>query len=147
LLARELADLCDFFSIGTNDLTQYTLAADRGNPRVAHIYQAYHPAVLRLIKHAIESAHFAGKWVGMCGEMAGEMRAVPMLLGMGLDEFSAVPARVPVIKKIIRSTDMRTARKIAENVLRFKTQAEVISYLDEQLEKIMPEIFEYNGLE
>ncbi len=147
LLARELADLCDFFSIGTNDLTQYTLAADRGNPRVAHIYQVYHPAVLRLIKHAIESAHFAGKWVGMCGEMAGEMRAVPMLLGMGLDEFSAVPARVPVIKKIIRSTDMKTAREIAENVLRFKTQAEVISYLDEQLEAIIPEAFQYNGLE
>ena len=146
LLARELAEVSDFFSIGTNDLIQYTLAADRGNPRVAHVYQTYHPAVLRLIKHAIDSAHFAGKWVGMCGEMAGEMRAVPMLLGMGLDEFSAVPARVPVIKKIIRSMYMKTAREIAENVLRFKTQAEVVEYLDEQLEEIIPEAFENNGL-
>ncbi|RKZ34432.1 phosphoenolpyruvate--protein phosphotransferase [bacterium] len=139
ILSRELARECDFFSIGTNDLIQYTLAADRGNPRVAHIYQTYQPSVLKLIKFAIDSAHFEGIWVGVCGEMAGEMQAVPMLLGMGLDEFSAVPARVPVIKKIIRSLDMKTARQIAEQTLRFTKHSEVISYLNDRLAEIIPE--------
>jgi len=138
ILSRELAQICDFFSIGTNDLVQYTLAADRGNPRVAHIYQTYHPSVLKLIKFTIDSAHYAGKWVGLCGEMAGEIRAVPLLLGMGLDEFSTVPARVPVVKKIIRSTNFRKAREIAEQALRFTTQDDIISYLDEQIIKILP---------
>jgi len=138
ILSRELAQECDFFSIGTNDLVQYTLAADRGNPRVADIYQTYHPSVLKLIKFTIDSAHYAGKWVGLCGEMAGEIRAVPLLLGMGLDEFSTVPARVPVVKKVIRSIEFNKAREIAEQALRFTTQSEVISYLDEQVAGILP---------
>ena len=88
LLAPEFARHVDFFSIGTNDLTQYTLAVDRGNARVAPIASPYHPAVLRLIAMTIEAAHAAGKWCGVCGELGGDVLAVPVLLGLGLDEFS-----------------------------------------------------------
>ncbi len=138
ILSRKLAVYCDFFSIGTNDLIQYTLAADRGNPRVAHIYQSYQPAVLKLIKFTIDSAHLAGRWVGVCGEMAGELRAIPMLLGMGVDELSTVPARVPLVKQVVRHLRFEDARKIAEQVLQFDTQEEVISFLDEQVKRFLP---------
>ncbi len=138
IIARELAQYCDFFSIGTNDLVQYTLAADRGNPKVANLYQTYHPAVLKLIKFAIDAAHLSGIWCGVCGEMAGKARAVPMLLGMGCDEFSTIPASVPLVKSIIRSTSMSSAREIASEVLRCSTEAQVIATLDDFLVQILP---------
>jgi phosphocarrier protein FPr len=86
LLSAEFAQKVDFFSIGTNDLTQYTLAAERGNPALANLADALHPAVLRLIHQTAESAHAAGKWVGVCGELAGDPMAVPVLIGLGVDE-------------------------------------------------------------
>ncbi|MCD6417455.1 phosphoenolpyruvate--protein phosphotransferase [bacterium] len=141
ILSRELALYCDFFSIGSNDLVQYTLAADRGNPKVANIYQEFQPAVLKLIKYTIDSGHLMERWVGLCGELAGEIYAVPMLLGMGLDEFSVVPARVPLVKYIVRATSMQQARKIAETVLRMSTQDEVQSFLKEKVHEILPEDF------
>ncbi len=141
ILSRELALYCDFLSIGSNDLIQYTLAADRGNPRVAHIYQMYQPAVLKLIKYTIDSGHLMEKWVGLCGEMAGEMLAVPLLLGMGLDEFSAVPARVPIIKYIIRSMKYSEARSIAETAMRLASHDDVREYLYEQVQKFIPDEF------
>src|SRR6185436_8746867 len=98
---------CDFLSIGTNDLTQYTLAVDRTNERVASLYQPLHPAVLRLIKHTIDAAHSQGKWVGMCGELAGMPRAIPILLGMGLDEFSMVPRAVPEAKRLLNLLEVK----------------------------------------
>jgi len=147
ILSRELAHLCDFFSIGTNDLIQYTLAADRGNAHVAHIYQTFQPAVLKLIKFTIDSAHLAGIWVGVCGEIAGEVMAVPLLLGMDLDEFSTVPARVPIVKTIIRAIPKQKARQIAEQVIRFSTQDEVISFLNKELANLLPpEFIEGNDL-
>ena len=90
-------------SIGTNDLSQYTLAVDRTNSAVASIASGYHPAVLRLIKQVIDAAHARDKWVGLCGELAGEPHAIPILLGLGLDEFSINPHVIPIVKHIIRS--------------------------------------------
>lgn len=101
ICAEELAKHADFFSIGTNDLIQYTLAVDRNNDKVAHIYDPMHPAVLRLIKMTIDAAHKHGKWVGMCGEMAGDEKAIPLLLEYGLDEFSVNPSSVLQLKRMI----------------------------------------------
>ena len=89
-LADIFAKEVDFFSIGTNDLIQYTMAADRMSERVSYLYQPYNPAILRLVKQVIEASHKEGKWTGMCGEMAGDETAIPLLLGLGLDEFSRV---------------------------------------------------------
>ena len=113
LLAKEV----DFFSIGSNDLIQYTMAADRMNERLYRLHELLHPAVLKLIKHIIDAAHRAGKWVGMCGEMAGSEEAAPLLLGMGLDEFSMSAASIPRIKKIIRSLSYAQAADIAREAL------------------------------
>ncbi len=103
ILADQLAEMVDFFSIGTNDLTQYTMAAERGNPRVAYLADALHPAVLHLIADVIAAAHQHGRWVGVCGELAGDPTAIPILLGLGLDEFSMNPAAIPEAKQVIRT--------------------------------------------
>jgi phosphoenolpyruvate-protein phosphotransferase len=121
VLAREV----DFFSIGTNDLSQYTMAADRGNPAVASLCDAFHPAVLRLIRDVIEASHRAGKWTGVCGELAGEPLAAPLLLGLGLDEFSMPPFMVPVIKAVIRQLDTREMKGLADEALKLGTAEEV----------------------
>ena len=113
LLARHV----DFFSIGTNDLTQYTLAADRTNAQVQNLADAMHPAVLRLIAETIRRAHEASIWVGVCGELAGDPTAVPVLLGLGLDEFSAAPLSVPMVKAEIRRWSLTAARAVAEQAL------------------------------
>ncbi len=113
LFAREV----DFFSIGTNDMTQYTMAAERTNRRVAHLGDACHPAVLRQIRSVIEAGHRAGIWVGVCGELAGEPDAIPILLGLGLDEFSMAPASLPRAKAIVRRWRWDDARSLAANAL------------------------------
>lgn len=125
IMADRLAESVDFFSIGTNDLTQYTLAVDRTNSQVAHLASAFNPAVLYLIDRTIKCAHEKGKWVGLCGEFAGEPLAVPILLGLGLDEFSMSPARIPVIKQIIRKLDGETCKAIAQKALQALTPEEV----------------------
>lgn len=125
LCADQLAKTVDFFSIGTNDLTQYTLAADRTNAKVAHLATAMQPAVLRLIKQVIDQAHAAGIWVGMCGEMAGDPLAIPILLGLGLDEFSMNPPSIPQAKALIRNWDIRQAIQLAERALECESPAEV----------------------
>lgn len=117
MVADALADVVDFFSIGTNDLVQYTLAADRGNPKVASLYSCFHPAVLQLIHRTITAANRRGIHVAMCGEMASNPYAIMLLVGMGLQEFSALPPRLPKIKKIIRDIDMAQARALADKVL------------------------------
>jgi phosphoenolpyruvate-protein phosphotransferase len=114
LCAEHLARECDFFSIGTNDLTQYTLACDRTNPRVAHLLDSFHPAVLELIARTIQAGHHAGIPVGMCGEMAADLDAVPILLGLGLAEFSASPSTIPALKRRIGEFSSAQARQLAD---------------------------------
>ncbi|MBX7152783.1 phosphoenolpyruvate--protein phosphotransferase, partial [bacterium] len=137
MMADELAKEVDFFSIGTNDLVQYTLAADRGNPKVAPLYSCFHPAVLRLIHHTIESAHKHGIPVAMCGEMASNPYAIILLLGMGLDEFSALPPMLPKIKKLIRSIQFNEAKKFAEKILMMNNTIEIEKAVAEETKKIL----------
>ncbi len=138
ILSREIAPLVDFFSIGTNDLIQYTFAADRGNQRVRKLYQSYNPAVLKLIKYTVDAAHSSGIWCGLCGEMAADPLATIMLLGIGLDELSLNPPSIPLIKGIIRSVDYRKAREIADECVRFSRQSEVIDFLDKKNRELLP---------
>jgi multiphosphoryl transfer protein len=125
LLAPVLAQEVDFFSIGTNDLTQYTLAAERGNPALSHLADGLHPAVLKLIGQVVEASHQAGKWTGICGELGGDPEATAILVGLGVDELSLNPAGIPRIKSIIRDLTMDTAKKLASQALKCKTSAEV----------------------
>ncbi len=129
LVADHIAPLVDFFSIGTNDLTQYTMAVDRTNERVVNIASPFHPSVLRLIKLTIDAAHAQGKWVGVCGEFAGDPLAVPLLLGMGLDEFSMSPVSVPEVKDLIRRFSIEECRDIASRALRLPKTEAVRAYL------------------
>lgn len=121
IIAHHLIKEVDFFSIGTNDLTQYTLAVDRGNKLISHLYNPISPSILILIKRVIEAAHAEGKWTAMCGEMAGDEQAIPLLLGMGLDEFSMSPISIPKVKKIIRNTSYQDAQELAKKSLSLKT--------------------------
>ena len=125
LLAPVIAREVDFFSIGTNDLTQYTLAAERGNPALYHLADGLHPAVLRLIREVAEASHQAGKWTGICGELGGDPEATPLLVGLGVDELSLNPAGIPRIKSVIRDLTMEGARTLAEQALQCQTSAEV----------------------
>jgi len=125
VMADHLAAEVDFFSIGTNDLSQYTLAADRTNARVASLATGFQPAVLRLVRDVILAAHRQGKWVGLCGELAGEPLAIPILLGLGLDEFSMNPPSIPLAKQIIRALTLEEAREVARAALELDSAAAV----------------------
>ena len=129
LVADQLAKEVDFFSIGTNDLAQYTMAADRTNPKVADLSNAFFPAVLRLIRDVIVAAHKEGKWVGMCGELAGEPLAAPILLGLGLDEFSMNPPMVPVVKQILRNLNAEEMKSLAELALELESPQEIQQFV------------------
>lgn len=134
-IARHLAKEVDFFSIGTNDLTQYTLAVDRGNDMISHLYQPMSPSVLNLIKQVIDASHAEGKWTGMCGELAGDERATLLLLGMGLDEFSMSAISIPRIKKIIRNTNFEDAKVLAEQALAQPTTDELMTLVNKFIEE------------
>ena len=123
--AKFLAKEVDFFSIGTNDLTQYTLAVDRGNELISHLYNPMSPSVLGLIKQVIDASHAEGKWTGMCGELAGDERATLLLLGMGLDEFSMSAISVPHIKKLVRHVSYQEAKALADEALQKPTATEI----------------------
>ena len=135
--AAIMADLIiqevDFLSIGTNDLIQYTLAVDRVNESVAYLYDPLNPAILRLIQITVEACHNAGKWVGMCGEMAGDPQFVPLLLGMGLDELSVSVSVIPEIKKVIRMMPYENAKVIAKGALQLKTSEEVFKLIRDNI--------------
>ncbi|MBI4707998.1 MAG: phosphoenolpyruvate--protein phosphotransferase [Candidatus Omnitrophica bacterium] len=137
MTADILAQEADFFSIGTNDLIQYSLAVDRVNEKVAYLYEPAHPAVLRLIKNVIDSAHNANIKVGMCGEMAGEPNFVLMLLGMGLDAFSMPPQVIPEIKYIIRSVTFKQAHAVAMDAMKLSTGKEVDEFSQLKLREII----------
>jgi phosphotransferase system enzyme I (PtsI) len=126
----------DFFSIGTNDLIQYTLAVDRMNEHISHLYEPLHPAVLRLIKNVIDASHKAGKWTGMCGEMAGDTSATAILLGMGLDEFSMSAPSIPQVKKIIRSLTYEEAQHIAQKALSMDKPEDIRNMVEQEMERI-----------
>lgn len=125
VMADKFIGVVDFFSIGTNDLTQYTMAVERTNKKVGHLSNALDPAVLRLIARVIEEGHKGGVWVGMCGELAGEPRAIPVLLGLGLDEFSMAPALIPHAKAVIRESSAAECRELAKTVLDLPTYQDV----------------------
>lgn len=137
MVAGQLAREVDFFAIGTNDLTQYTLAVDRANEHVAELYRPFHPAVLRLIERVLNAGRQAGIPVSLCGEMAADPLAVPVLLGLGLDEFSMSPPALPVVRNLIRSISHREARRIAQHALAFATAKEVEEYLLERLSGLL----------
>ena len=123
--ADQLAKVVDFFSIGTNDLTQYTMASDRTNASVAYLISAMQPAVIRLVAKVIDEGHAAGIWVGMCGEMAGDVTAIPILLGLGLDEFSMTSPLIPAAKETIRKWDTRQTKLLAEQAMACQSPQEV----------------------
>ena len=131
--AKFLAKEVDFFSIGTNDLTQYTLAVDRGNELISHLYNPMQPSVLSLIKQVIDASHTEGKWTGMCGELAGDEHATLLLLGMGLDEFSMSAISVPRIKKLIRNVNFQDAKALADKALQQPTAAQIERLIEEFL--------------
>ncbi|MCM8783724.1 MAG: phosphoenolpyruvate--protein phosphotransferase [Candidatus Omnitrophica bacterium] len=136
ILAKEV----DFFSVGTNDLIQYSLAVDRVNEKIAYLYEPAHPAIIRIIRNIINSAHAEGIWVGMCGEMAGEILFIPVLLGLGLDEFSVSPVSVPEVKQVIRAITLTQAKEIAQECLSLSTSEDILRFLKLKLKEIIPEI-------
>ena len=133
LMADRLATKVDFFSIGTNDLTQYTLAADRTNAQVTSLASGLQPAVLRLVRDVIAAAHARGKWVGLCGEMAGEPLAIPILLGLGLDEFSMNPPAIPLAKQVIRALTLEQAQAVARAALEMDSPEAVQALVSERM--------------
>ncbi|GLS91658.1 phosphoenolpyruvate-protein phosphotransferase [Psychromonas marina] len=130
-IAHHLIKEVEFFSIGTNDLTQYTLAVDRGNELISDLYNPMTPSVLSIIKTVIDASHAAGKWTGMCGELAGDERATLLLLGMGLDEFSMSAISIPTVKKIIRNTNFSDVKALADKALSVATAAEIEALVTE----------------
>jgi phosphoenolpyruvate-protein phosphotransferase len=139
VLGDVLAQHCDFFSIGTNDLTQYALAVDRTNERIADLYQPLHPAVLRLIQASIDDAHRHGIWVGMCGELAGMQKAIPLLLGMGLDEFSMTPRAIPEAKWLLRQLKQSEMRQLVSEVMAMGTASQIEDFMSQFLAQFKSE--------
>jgi phosphotransferase system enzyme I (PtsI) len=142
LTAHLLAPHVRFFSLGTNDLVQYTLAVDRVNERIAYLYEPTHPAILRLIKNTIDVGHEHGIWTGICGEMAGNPLLVPLLIGLGVDEFSVSPSSVLVVKDVIRKLRYSQAEELAETVMASGTGSDVMSRCRALVREIAPEILE-----
>ena len=134
VLADQFAKEVDFFSIGTNDLIQYTMAADRMNEQVSYLYQPYNPSILRLINNVIKAAHAESKWAGMCGEMAGEAIAAPLLIGLGLDEFSMSATSILAQRKLIRSMKKSEMNELAAKAINCSTMDEVVALVKEYIE-------------
>ena len=141
MVADLLAKEADFFSIGTNDLIQYTLAVDRVNEKTAHLYQPFHPAVLRMIKRVIDVGHAEGKQVSLCGEMSGEPSQAILLIGMGIDALSMSSASILPIKKLIRSIKFSDAQRLAREVLELSTAPEIEEFVAIRTRELAPQIF------
>ncbi len=142
MTADIIADEVDFFSIGTNDLCQYTLAADRMNEKVSYLYDHFDIGVLRLIKKVIDASHKKGIFTGMCGEMAGDIYASVILLGMGLDEFSMSASSIPKVKKLIREIKFKDAQELSNKVLMMKNSQEIKSYIKQRLKELKIDVIE-----
>jgi len=143
LVADALARRSQFFSIGTNDLIQYSLAVDRMNEKIAHLYEPTHPAIIRLIKSTVEAAHAHEVWVSVCGEMAGEPVLVPLLLGLGVDELSAAPGLIAPIKYLARRLKMADCRKLAEFALDSESPTEILGHCTELARRAAPILFDH----
>ncbi|MEI7807549.1 MAG: phosphoenolpyruvate--protein phosphotransferase [Verrucomicrobiota bacterium] len=142
LVASALAKRVKFFSIGSNDLIQYTLAADRTNEKVSHLYEPTHPAILRLIKMTVEAAHANGIWTGVCGEIAGDPVLTPLLIGLGVDELSAAPAMIDQVKYIIRRIKLSEAQALAQAALESESPSEILARCAEFARQNAPSLFE-----
>jgi phosphotransferase system enzyme I (PtsI) len=142
LIADTLAKRAKFFSIGSNDLIQYTLAADRTNEKVSHLYEPTHPAIIRLIKNTVDASHRHGIWTGVCGEIAGDPVLVPLLIGLGVDELSAAPPIIPEIKYMIRRVKMSEAQALAEFALQCESPLEIYARCIEVAKQTAPSLFE-----
>ncbi|MFM8457765.1 MAG: putative PEP-binding protein [Chthoniobacterales bacterium] len=142
LIADQLATQVKFFSVGTNDLVQYTMAVDRGNDRVAHLYQPTHPAVLRLLAMSCQAAHKHGIWIGVCGEMASELYLTPLLLGFGMDELSVVTAAVPRVKKAVQSLDFKECSELACHAAGMNDPMEIDKMCRDHAKKHYGELFD-----
>lgn len=140
LTADILAPEVDFFSIGTNDLVQYTIAVDRLNERISYLYQPAHPAILRLIEMTVKAAHAAGIWVGVCGEMAGDIQMIPLLLGLGIDELSTGAANVPRVKRVVQSLTLSECQALAERVKAHSDPLETLTMCRELAAQHYPEL-------
>ncbi|MFO7676353.1 MAG: phosphoenolpyruvate--protein phosphotransferase [bacterium] len=143
IMADRLARECSFLSIGSNDLTQYTLAVDRGNERVAGLFDPFHPAVLELIRQTIDAAHERGIWVGLCGEFGADPLGILVLLGLGIDEISVAPAALPEVKNIIRSVDTDSAREIMNAARGLNTPLEIRRLLRREMHRRFPKLEEF----
>ncbi|MEI9959782.1 MAG: phosphoenolpyruvate--protein phosphotransferase [Limisphaerales bacterium] len=142
LIADALAQRVNFFSIGSNDLIQYTLAADRTNEKVSHLYEPTHPAIIRLIKMTVEAAHKRGIWAGVCGEIAGDPVLAPLLIGLGIDELSAAPPVIPQVKYIIRRLKLTEAQALAEFALQSESPSEIYARCQKLARETAPSLFE-----
>jgi phosphotransferase system enzyme I (PtsI) len=142
LIANTLAKRVKFFSIGSNDLIQYTLAADRTNEKVSHLYEPTHPAIIRLIKMTVDAAHAAGIWAGVCGEIAGDPMLAPLLIGLGVDELSAAPPVIAEVKYIIRRIKLTEAQALAEFALQSESPSEIFARCVEVARQAAPSLFE-----
>jgi len=140
IMSSQMAAQVDFFSIGSNDLTQYVLAVDRGNERVSHLFDHFHPAVLRLIKQVIDAGHKAHIWVGICGELAADPLAIPLLIGFGIDELSMSPVAIPKAKMVLRALTVPECEDIAQKALNFRGASEVKKFLKRMVTKKFPGI-------
>jgi phosphotransferase system enzyme I (PtsI) len=127
LCAESLAREVDFFSIGTNDLIQYAVAVDRLNERIAHLYEPTHPAVIRLLKMVADAAHANNIWAGVCGEMAGDLTMVPLLLGLGMDELSVSASLVPRVKRAVQSLSLPECQQLVTEALKLDTPSEILA--------------------
>lgn len=136
LLAREVS----FFSIGTNDLIQYSIAVDRVNERVAHLYEPTHPAIIRLIKNVVDAGHAHNLWVGVCGEMAGEIVLTPLLIGLGLDELSTGAALVPRVKRAVQSLDVGFCLQLVDEVSKMDSPAQILERCEAAAREHYPEL-------
>ncbi len=136
IMAEQLATECDFFSIGTNDLIQYTVAVERGNEKISDLYTKFHPAVIRLIKMAIDGAHKSKIFCGMCGEAASDERFIPLLVGLGLDEFSMNPTKILNSRKMIRNLNHKECKKLVQEILKMSSAREIKARLEEYKESL-----------
>ncbi|HSY43794.1 MAG TPA: putative PEP-binding protein, partial [Candidatus Acidoferrum sp.] len=142
LIADALAQHASFFSIGSNDLIQYTLAADRTNDKVSHLYEPTHPAIIRLIKFTVEAAHKKGIWIGVCGEIAGDPVLAPLLIGLGVDKLSAAPSLVAPVKYIIRRLKLSEAQALGEFACQCQSPSEILAHCQRLARETAPSLFE-----